>query len=91
MLPRPAWLAVGVIAAAGASSYAPVGGVAAYEVAVAAGVATALAAAACTSEAIGRRKAARLLAVATLGAALVAVRLAAGVAVAMAAGWFAET
>ena len=81
MLPRPAWLAVGAIAAAGASSYAPVGGVAAYEVAVAAGVAAALAAAACASEATGRRKAARLLAVATLGAALVAVRLAAGVAV----------
>ncbi|HEX7543580.1 MAG TPA: hypothetical protein VF361_02150, partial [Candidatus Limnocylindrales bacterium] len=81
MLPRPAWLAVGVIAAASASSYAPVGGVAAYEVAVAAGVVAALAAAACASEATGRQKAAPLLAVATLGAALVAVRLAAGVAV----------
>ncbi len=82
MLPRPAWLAVGVIAAAGASSYAPVGGAAAYEVAAAAAVAAALAAAACVGEASGRQKAARLLAVATLGAALVAGRLAAGVAVA---------
>jgi competence protein ComEC len=80
MLPRPAWLAVGVIAAAGASSYAPVGGAAVSEVAVAAGVATALAVSGCACEAAGRRKGARILAIAALGAALVAGRLAAGIA-----------
>ena len=81
MLPRPAWLAVGVIAAAGASSYAPVGGAAAYEVAVAAVVAAGLAVCACALEAVGRARVARFAAIAALGAVLVAGRLAAGVAV----------
>jgi len=81
MLPRPAWLAVGAIAAAGASSYAPVGGAVIGEVAVAAAVATALAVSGFVCGATGRTRAAQILAVAALGAALVAGRLAAGVAV----------
>ncbi len=81
MLPRPAWLALGAIAAAGASSYAPVGGAAANQVAVAAAVATSLAVAGCACHASGRRRAARFMAVSALGAALIAGRLAAGVVV----------
>ncbi len=79
MLPRPAWLAIGAIVAAGASSYAPLGGAAVPEVAVAAAAATGLAVCGFACEAAGRRKSARILSVAALGAALVAGRLAAGV------------
>jgi competence protein ComEC len=80
VLPRPAWLAVGVIAAAGTSSYAPIGGATALGAVIAVAVATALAVAASACQTAGRRRAAGSLAVAALGAALVAARLAAGIA-----------
>lgn len=79
MLPRPAWLAIGAIVAAGSSSYAPVAGAAVPKVAVAVATATGLAVCGFACEAAGRRKSARILSVVALGASLVAARLAAGV------------
>jgi competence protein ComEC len=79
VLPRPAWLAIGAIVAAGASSYAPLGGAAVLEFGVAVAAAIGLAVCGFACEAAGRRKSARVLSVVALGAALVAGRLAAGV------------
>jgi len=67
MLPRPAWLAIGVVAAAGASRIGLL---------AAAGVASGFVAAAYVSEVARRRSWAPSLAVAALGAALVVARLA---------------
>jgi len=79
MLPRPAWLAVGVVVAAGTVSYLPAGGDASG---VAAAVATTavLGAAATGARALRRPRVAAGLNVAALGAALLAARLAVGVA-----------
>lgn len=87
MLPRPAWLAVGVVAAAasGTAAGAVGAGVATVPVA-AAGVAAAIVAAACACEVARRPAWAARLAVASLGAAIVVTRLAAGAAVGGAAG-----
>ncbi len=68
MLPRPAWLAAGVVAAAAATQFI---GCVAAATAVSGVVAAALGA-----EWLGRRRAAQLLAVVALGAALVVARVA---------------
>jgi competence protein ComEC len=87
MLPRPAWLAIGVAAAAAAGTGAAGGAVAVSGVAVAgaaaptvaaAGIAAGIVAAACGCEVARRRAWAARLAVASLGAAIVAARLAVG-------------
>jgi len=67
MLPRPAWLAIGVVAAAGASGIG---------LSAAAGVAAGLVVAAYVGELARRRSWARSMAVAALGAAIVVARLA---------------
>jgi competence protein ComEC len=69
MLPRPAWLAIGVVAAAGASEIGLV---------AAAAVAGAFVAAACACEAAARRSWAPGLAIGALGAAIVVARLTVG-------------
>ena len=78
MLPRPGWLAIGVIVAAGTTSYAPLNGDSIEAVATAAAVALALGAAACLLHASGKRGLGLSLVVASLGASLVAARLATG-------------
>ena len=78
MLPRPAWLALGVVVAAGTASYEPFGGDSGTDVVAAAALAVALAVAACAARARGRRGLGSSLAAASLGAGLVAARLAVG-------------
>ena len=78
MLPRPGWLAIGVIVAAGTTSYAPLNGDSLEAVVAAMAVALALGAAACVLHASGRRGLSLSLVVASLGASLVAARLATG-------------
>ncbi len=78
MLPRPAWLALGVVVAAGTASYEPLGGDSGVAVLVAAATTVALAVASGLARAAGRRGLGSSLAVASLGAALVAARLAIG-------------
>ncbi len=78
MLPRPAWLALGVVVAAGTASYEPFGGDSGTAVVAAVGLAVALAVAACAARAGGRRGLGSSLAAASLGASLVAARLAIG-------------
>ena len=82
MLPRPAWLAIGVVVAAGTASYQPLGGDAAaagaVAVAVTAVVSVALAVASAIARGAGRGGLGSALAVASLGASLVAARLAVG-------------
>jgi competence protein ComEC len=82
MLPRPAWLAIGVVVAAGTASYQPLGGdtaaAGAVAVAVAAATSVALAVASSVVRASGRDGLGSALAVAALGASLVAARLAVG-------------
>ena len=77
-MPRPGWLAIGVIVAAGTASYEPLSGDSAGAVLAAIGVTLVLAVAACWAIGAGRRKLGPALAVASLGAALVAARLAIG-------------
>ncbi len=79
-VPRPVWLALGAIAAAGTTSYEPLAGDSALAVAVAAGVALILAVSASLAHGSGHRNAGKALIVASLGASLVAARLAAGLA-----------
>jgi competence protein ComEC len=78
MLPRPAWLALGVVVAAGTASYEPLGGDSAVAVALAAATAAALDVASCAARAADRRRLGSSLAAASLGAALVAARLSIG-------------
>ena len=82
MLPRPAWLAIGVVVAAGTASYQPLGGDTAaagvVAVAVAAAASVALAVASAVARGAGRGSLGSALAVAALGASLVAARLAIG-------------
>jgi competence protein ComEC len=82
MLPRPAWLAIGVVVAAGTASYQPLGGdtAATGAVAVAAAVvaSVALAVASAVARGAGRSGLGSALVVASLGASLVAARLAVG-------------
>jgi competence protein ComEC len=96
VIPRPAWLALGVVAASAAASLSgavaavagsgaaagdgPVAGGAAGPLAGAAAVAVAAVAVACGLDATGRRDSASRSALAALGAALVVARLAIGVA-----------
>jgi competence protein ComEC len=81
MLPRPAWLACGVLVAAGTASYLPLGGDSPAAVAAAVAITGALGAAATVAHALRRPRLASTLNVAALGAALVAARLAVGVVV----------
>lgn len=81
MRARPAWLALGVIVAAGAGSYQPMGGDSAVAVIAAAAVSVALAVAASMCRARGRGTLAGSLVAASLGASLVAARLAIGLTV----------
>jgi len=81
MLPRPGWLAIGVIFGAGTVSYAPIAADSAVAVLAASAVALALGVAACLARSGGRRNLAAALVIATLGASLVAARLAIGLAV----------
>jgi competence protein ComEC len=74
------WLTLGVIAAAGTTSYEPLAGDSALAVAVAAVVALTLGLTACLAHGSGHRNAAKALIVTSLGASLVAARLAAGLA-----------
>jgi competence protein ComEC len=88
MLPRPAWLAIGIAAAAAAGTAAgslsaallPRAGVAgaAGPTVAAAGVAAAVIAAACACDVVRRPAWAACLGIAALGAAIVAARLAGG-------------
>jgi len=78
MLPRPAWLALGVVVAAGTASYEPFGGDSAPAVALAVASAVALGVASGVAGAAGRRGLGNALAAASLGASLVAARLAIG-------------
>jgi competence protein ComEC len=80
MLPRPGWLAIGVIFGAGTVSYAPIAADSAVAVLAASVVALALGVAACLARIGGRRSLAAALVIATLGASLVAARLAIGLA-----------
>lgn len=80
MLPRPTSLALGVVVAAGTVSYLPLGGDPTAPAAAALSVTGLLAAAAVGAGAIRRPRLASALNVATLGAALVAARLALGLA-----------
>jgi competence protein ComEC len=86
MRARPAWLALGVIVAAGTASYEPLGGDSTVAVIAAVAVSVALAVAACCSLARGRRGLAGSLATASLGAALVAARLSVGLVLGSGAG-----
>jgi competence protein ComEC len=78
MLPRPAWLAIGVVVAAGTASYEPFSGDSATEVVVAVAVTVALGVASCLARAVGRRRLSSSLLIASLGASLMAARLAVG-------------
>jgi competence protein ComEC len=78
MMPRPAWLAIGVVVAAGTASYEPLSGDSAMAVLAAVSATAALAVAACWAIAAGHRRLGSGLAAASLGAALVAARLAIG-------------
>ena len=80
MLPRPAWLALGAVVAAGTASYQPFGGDSALAVALAVALALALALASTVAGAAGRGGLGNSLAAASLGASLVAARLAIGLA-----------
>jgi competence protein ComEC len=86
VLPRPAWLALGVLVAAGTASYQPLSGDSAVAVGVAASVAGTLAAASCAAVAARRRRLGAALAAASLGAALVAARLSIGLVVGSGSG-----
>jgi len=81
MLPRPAWLALGVVVASGTASSQPLGGDSATAVVIAAATAVALGVASSVARAAGRRRLGASLAVASLGAAIVAARLAVGLAI----------
>ena len=81
MLPRPAWLALGVVVAAGTASYQPMGGDSAQAVVAAAATALTLGVASSAARAGGRPRLGTSLAVASLGAAIVAARLAVGLVV----------
>ncbi len=81
MLPRPVWLALGVLVAAGTASYQPMGGDSAEAIVAATATALALGAASCAARAGGRPRLGTSLAVASLGAAMVAARLAVGLAI----------
>jgi len=78
MLPRPGWLAIGVIVAAASASYAPLSGDSAAATAVAAAAAATLGVASCLARTAGRRTLSASLMVASVGASLVAARLAIG-------------
>ena len=78
MLPRPAWLALGVVVAAGTASYEPLGGDSAVAVGLGVASTVALAVASSVARARGRRALSNSLAAAALGASLVAARLAIG-------------
>lgn len=78
MLPRPGWLALGVLVAAGTASYQPLGGDSAVAVLAAAATAVALGVASCVVRAAGRLRLGPWLMAASLGASLVAARLAIG-------------
>ena len=78
MLPRPAWLALGVVVAAGTASYEPFGGDSVVAVGLAVASTAALAVASGLARAAGRRALGNSLAAAALGASLVAARLAIG-------------
>jgi len=80
-MPRPGWLAIGVIVAAASASYEPFSGDSAAAVVAATAVALALGIAACLAGSLGRRNLGTGLALASLGASLVAARLAIGLAV----------
>jgi competence protein ComEC len=81
MLPRPAWLALGVVVAAGTASYEPLTGDSAVAVVAAAAAALVLGMAACLARIAGRRRLSSSLIVASLGASLVAARLSVGLVV----------
>ena len=78
MRSRPAWLALGIIVAAGSASYQPLGGDSWVALAAAALPVAALALAALACGARGRHTLAEWLAMAALGGSLVAARLALG-------------
>ena len=78
MRARPAWLALGAIVASGTAAYEPMDGDSAVAVIAAVAVSVALAAAACLCRARGRRGLGGALVVASLGAAMIAARLAIG-------------
>ena len=81
MLPRPAWLALGVVVAAGTASYQPLTGDSAVAVVAATATALVLGMAACFARAAARRRLGSSLIVASLGASLVAARLSVGLVV----------
>lgn len=81
MLPRPAWLGLGVVVAAGTASYEPMAGDSASAVVAAATAALALGMASSAVRTVGRRGLGTSLAVASLGAGVVAARLAIGLVV----------
>jgi competence protein ComEC len=83
---RPAWLALGVIVAAGTASYQPFSGDSIVAIIAAAAVSVALAVAACLCRARGRRSPGEALVVASLGASLVAARLSIGLVMGSGAG-----
>jgi competence protein ComEC len=80
MLPRPTWLALGVVVAAGTVSYQPLSGDSAVAVVVAVAVAAGLAVACYAARAARRYRLGSGLEAASLGAALIAARLAIGLA-----------
>jgi competence protein ComEC len=86
MRARPAWLALGAIVASGTASYEPLGGDSAVAVIAAVAVSVTLAVVACLCRARGRRGLGGALVVASLGAALIAARLAIGLVVGSGAG-----
>ncbi len=86
MRARPAWLALGAIVASGTAGYEPMGGDSAVAVIAAVAVSVALAAAACLCRSRQRRGLGAALVVASLGAAMVAARLAIGLSVGGGAG-----
>ncbi|MGZ6268320.1 MAG: ComEC/Rec2 family competence protein [Candidatus Limnocylindrales bacterium] len=81
MRARPAWLALGAIVASGTAGYEPMGGDSAVAVVAAVAVSVALAAAACLCRARERRGLGAALVIASLGAAMVAARLAIGLSI----------
>ena len=81
MRSRPAWLALGIIVAAGSVSYAPLTGDSIAVVALAVALAVVLAVVALVAMAGGRRGPSASLAVTSVGAAMVAARLSLGIAV----------
>jgi competence protein ComEC len=86
MRARPAWLALGLIVAAGTASYEPLSGDSVVAVIAAAAVSAVLALAACLYRARGRRTLGEALVVASLGASLVAARVSIGLVVGSGAG-----